>query len=136
VALGERCSADSLLHRFLSPMTGIPAVHIADVLGGRRGLDSVVAATAAGDLIGLATLAPAHRGPTELAVLVEDSWQRSGVGRSLVRHVVRRARVQGTERLAVVVESTRPGLLRALTPLGPSQHFLDGPVLEAVYELV
>jgi GNAT superfamily N-acetyltransferase len=99
-------------------------------------MHTVVAVARDGQIVGLATTAPARHGPIELAVLVQDDWQRRGVWRLLVRPLVGRARSQGVTHLAVLVESTRPGLVRALAPLGPARHVLDGPTIEAVITIV
>ena len=70
----------------------------------------------------------------DVAVLVEDGWQHSGLGSRLVRALRRRALARGVERFhADLLASNRPvvGMIRRLSP-GARAAFVDG---ELVYDL-
>lgn len=89
----RRCSLDTVFRRYLTAMPSLsPSLQ-------QRLLDlhlSVVAVHGR-EVIGLAHLAEASDGPPELALMVEDGWQRRGVGRLLAETVLRSAEADGHE---------------------------------------
>ena len=91
----SRCGARSLLDRYRFGGRP-PAVAALDQM--LRRPDTVVAATATGDVVATATLARdqlhSHR-CVEVAVLVEDQWQRLGIGTELMAHMAGVAQATG-----------------------------------------
>lgn len=94
-----RCSARSLLDRYRRGGRP-PAVVALDA--GLRGPYSVVAVTAAGDVVATGAVAPdgvhSHR-CAEVGLLVEDGWQHLGLGTELLSHLAGVAQVAGFEEL-------------------------------------
>jgi GNAT superfamily N-acetyltransferase len=84
-----RCSRDTIYHRFHG------FIDLPTYLGtlSASGQESVLAWWE-GCCVGLASLGPGPRGQ-ELAVLVEDAWQRQGVGVVMLEALVDLARRQG-----------------------------------------
>lgn len=91
-----RCSLETLRRRFHGPAPGRSSGRVADVLLAGRAEDHLVA-EADGAIVGIATLHRhrARSGEGEMAVLVEDDWQGTGLGHRLTGHLLRRARERG-----------------------------------------
>jgi ribosomal protein S18 acetylase RimI-like enzyme len=97
-AMWERCSLATRIGRFHAPVRDIPASYLATVLsdpatsllaGPGRGDAAVAGPGRAGAVVvALASLIPGDGGSAELGVLVEDAWQRRGIGRRLVTELI------------------------------------------------
>ncbi|NUR69376.1 MAG: GNAT family N-acetyltransferase [Hamadaea sp.] len=94
LAMHRRCSRESLYRRYVSGVGTPPAALLARLLAA----GTVVAIAAGGPddgrLVGMASLVG---DPAEAAILVEDAWQRRGVGTRLAR------RLAGTVRGKILV---------------------------------
>ena len=84
-----RCSRDTIYHRFHG-FINLPT-YLGTLLTSEQ---QSVLAWWAGCCIGLASLGPGPRGQ-ELAVLVEDAWQRQGVGVAMLEALVDLAKREG-----------------------------------------
>src|SRR5262249_51045068 len=113
-AMWERCSLATRAGRFHAPVRHIPAAYLRAVLADPAA--SVVAAVEpAGDVVGLASLVSGPgRGLAELGVLVEDAWQRHGIGRRLVAHLVAAAPARGITVLTASVLAGNAALAHLL----------------------
>jgi GNAT superfamily N-acetyltransferase len=89
-ALHERCSPESLHRRYLSGTRGPSWSQLARLLEPHRGY-ALVATDSDGRVVALANLI-GEGDIAEAAVLVEDGWQRRGVGTALLRRLVSLAR--------------------------------------------
>lgn len=101
-----RCSADTLRRRFHGPAPRGGPSRIAGLLAARDAEEHLVAEVD-GAIVRIGTL---HRSPRpategEIAMLVEDAWQGTGLGHRLTGHLLRRARERGME--VVVAEVLR-----------------------------
>jgi GNAT superfamily N-acetyltransferase len=121
-----RCSAKSLLDRY---RTGgrAPAVMVLD----RQLRDpmSFVVTTENGRVVALARVAVdgLHNfGSGELSVLVEDQWQRLGVGRALLRHCAAAAALAGYRQLITYPGTTAGAVQRLMARVGTTRLILDG----------
>ncbi|HEV7651567.1 MAG TPA: GNAT family N-acetyltransferase [Actinophytocola sp.] len=88
-----------------------------------------VVASVAGELVGLASTGPVPDEPAvrELGVLVEDAWQRRGVGRLLTAALFARARSAGVRRIRLELCRLRPDLLdHVVTHLPVAARASDG----------
>ena len=86
-------------------------------------------------IIALASLV---HGPSdwELGVLVEDGWQRQGLGTTLVHELVDRARARGVVRMRATVLPIASGLLVWLGRIVPIEgSTLDADGISAVYRV-
>jgi acetyltransferase (GNAT) family protein len=80
LAMQRRCSAASLRRRYLGAVAGRLDRLVDQLVPPARGV-SIGAFNPSGDCVGLANMVPlADRDAVELAVLVQDGWQRYGVG--------------------------------------------------------
>jgi GNAT superfamily N-acetyltransferase len=87
-----RCSSISLFHRFHGPSDGL--VYTRALLA-RQSIDETLVAWHGDACVGLASLTRDRDGASHLGVLVEDAWQRRGVGRRLVSALFVWARAKG-----------------------------------------
>ena len=111
-----RCSAATVRHRF-----GVPLLRLNDRLARRLvGLDGEsVVATVGQEVVGLATVARRGGGTTpELSVLVEDAWQRRGVGTRLVHAAARALAREGYREMLLRGQADNAGMLALVTGLG------------------
>lgn len=95
-------SPESIFRRFFSPVPALLDDHrLADLVGLRPGHQVLLAFDADGRLAGgvRAIADPDDPGAAELAVTVADAWQHHGLGRQLLRLLVRELRAQGVERI-------------------------------------
>lgn len=130
-AMHARCSPTTLQRRYLSGTTGPTDAQLARLLAPARGCALVVAApgafadrvVAVANLIGEGLQA-------ELALLVEDAWQRRGIGTALLRRAVSIAEEDGFEALVIHTEAQNAAMVRTMRRLaGPRQTETDAGVL-------
>jgi L-amino acid N-acyltransferase YncA len=118
IAMHDRCSYESRTRRYHVPMpqlTARTARHLSAPAGGVS-----IVACVDDAVIGMATAAPWEElGSTtmEVAVLVEDGWQRQGLGLRLLRQVVGEARALGADRVVCMVQPENHAMLRTLERL-------------------
>jgi GNAT superfamily N-acetyltransferase len=96
LAMLGRCSPGTLFHRFHGPSDGV--VYTRALLA-RQSMDETLVAWYDGACVGLATLSRDREGASHLGVLVEDAWQRRGVGRQLVSTLLGEARSHGVRQV-------------------------------------
>jgi GNAT superfamily N-acetyltransferase len=136
-ALMARCSVETRYRRFFVPVRALPAEYRAGVLAADpERHDALVAVGPDGEIIALASLAGGP-GQGELGVLVEDGWQRRGLGTALVHALVRRARGRGVARMRATVLPASHRLIRWLGGIVPLEcSTLDADGISAVYRLL
>jgi RimJ/RimL family protein N-acetyltransferase len=118
-ALHARLSPDSLYHRFFSPrreLSAAAARELATVDYERR-LALVATPEESDDtLVAVARYAESLDEPTaaEIAIVVEDGWQRLGLGSSLLSQLLRAAEERGFHTFRADVLATNQRMLRLL----------------------
>jgi len=136
VSMFERCTLETRYRRFHAPVKRIPERYLAEALSGTPLHHALVAWTAqvAGadadqrashlgpdqearppTIVALASCRLIDEGAAELGVLIEDAWQRQGLGTSLVRDLVAHATGIGLRVLKaqlLVEQAWIAGLLR------------------------
>ena len=136
-ALMARCSMETRYRRFFAPVRHMPAEYRDGALAGDPDRhDALVVVQPSGAIIALASLVAAPVA-AELGVLVQDGWQRKGLGTALVHELVARARNRGEQRMrATVLPSSHRlvGWLSGIAPLESSTLDADG--ISAVYRLL
>lgn len=130
VDMHDRCSQETRAQRYHVPMprlTARTARHLCAPSGG-----VAVVAELGEALVGMATVAPwdelgdAGMSVMELAVLVEDGWQRKGIGSALLRQAVTAAREAGADRLVCVVRPDNLAMLRTVSAAGQRARIVSG----------
>jgi len=113
LAMFGRCSRTTLVRRFHGPSDGTSYARQLFTESDQMTLG----AWADGRCIGIATLAP-NGDRYDLGVVIEDDWQRHGVGTALVLRLVRWARARGIHELGADVLAESGFVLPALGRIG------------------
>jgi GNAT superfamily N-acetyltransferase len=132
-AMHRRCSPASRYHRWHAPLPELPASYLAGVLAGADEHTALVA-TCAGQIVALAS-AVRQRDAWELGILVEDRYQRRGLGSALLAALLDAIAADRPRQLQVDVLAERAGLLRPLGRLGPVRIDWQDEVVHARIEL-
>lgn len=111
----ERCSARTLGLRYHGPV-GDADRYLTHLLSPRFGR-TLAAQTASGRLVGLGHLLW-DGDETEVALLVEDDWQRRGVGAELLGRLVTMAAEAGCASVYAVTRASNSGMVAAMRGLG------------------
>ncbi|MFF5982484.1 GNAT family N-acetyltransferase [Streptomyces olindensis] len=114
-AMHERCSPRTLKLRYHGPV-GDADRYLNHLLSPRFGRTLAVQ-TASGRLVGLGHLLW-DGDETEVALLVEDGWQRRGIGAELLRRLVAMAREAGCTSVYAVTQASNTGMVAAMRGLG------------------
>ncbi|MFF5188568.1 GNAT family N-acetyltransferase [Streptomyces sp. NPDC000345] len=114
-AMHERCSARTLGMRYHGPV-GDADRYLNHLLSPRFGRTLAVQ-TPSGRVVGLGHLLW-DGDETEVALLVEDQWQRRGIGRELLGRLVAMAVEAGCESVYAVTQSSNTGMVAAMRGLG------------------
>jgi GNAT superfamily N-acetyltransferase len=132
VALHERCGRDSRYRRYLSG-SGVPArAQLTRLL---TSSDTLVAHAEDGTIVALVN-AVRDGAEAEIGLLVEDGWQRRGLGTALLRRAVRQLAAGGTEAVHAHLHADNHGMIRTLRRLGlPLRHETDGPLTTVTVDL-
>ncbi|QUQ71832.1 GNAT family N-acetyltransferase [Kutzneria sp. CA-103260] len=132
-ALHKRCSMRTLFTRYHAGVRTVPRRWLHRLLSPPRGITVLAMAgsevVAVGQLIGMST-----PGLAEVSLLVEDDWQRRGVGTALLSHLASVARGAGYEELVGWCLPAEDALTRTAARAGLStrQRVEDGLLRVAV----
>ncbi|MGW4052359.1 GNAT family N-acetyltransferase [Streptomyces sp. NPDC004779] len=113
-AMHDRCSARTLSLRYHGPV-GDADRYLDHLLSPRFGRTLAVQ-TASGRLVALGHLLW-DGDETEVALLVEDDWQRRGIGSELLGRLVAMAEEAGCESVYAVTQSSNTGMVAAMRAL-------------------
>lgn len=111
----SRCSRTTLFHRFHGLTDGVG--YFAALLGDGP-LDHTLLAWYRSTCVGVATLGGGATGIVDLGVLVEDAWQRQGVGTRLVAALLDGAREKGVTGVHADVLGDDMFILESLRRIG------------------
>ncbi|MFJ4829059.1 GNAT family N-acetyltransferase [Streptomyces sp. NPDC088747] len=114
-AMHERCSPRTLSMRYHGPV-GDADRYLNHLLSPRFGRTLAVQ-TASGRVVGLGHLLW-DGDETEIALLVEDDWQRRGIGAELLGRLVAMAVEAGCESVYAVTQASNTGMVAAMRGLG------------------
>ncbi|MDX2646767.1 GNAT family N-acetyltransferase [Streptomyces sp. PA03-1a] len=113
--LHERCSARTLTRRYHGPVADVDR-YLTHLLSPRFG-QTLAVQTVSGRLVALGHLLW-DGDETEVALLVEDAWQRRGIGLELLRRLVSQAVDAGCESVYAVTRATNTGMVATMRRLG------------------
>lgn len=124
-----RCSREAIRQRFHGYRRGFPEQYLTGAIGGLDGHFALVAEVAGMSIVALASCV-AVDDAVDIAVLVEDSYQRQGIGSAMLRMLVAYAdhRDIGTLRATVLAE--QEWILRVMQGYGDCSAALGMGVLE------
>lgn len=112
-AMVQRCSVETTYRRFDTPLAGLSLRSARRLLSGHA-----VAAEVSGDVVGLATVDLDEHGVAEVGIIVEDAWQRRGIGTRLLSLAARVARSRGAAEIVVRTRPDNPAVLRLVLATG------------------
>ncbi|MEU3099393.1 GNAT family N-acetyltransferase [Streptomyces sp. NPDC006967] len=114
-AMHERCSPETLRRRYHGPV-GDADRYLNHLLSPRFGR-TLTAQTASGRIIALGHLLW-DGDETEVALIVEDAWQRRGIGAQLLTRLVSMAAEAGCAQVYAVTQASNTGMVAAMRGLG------------------
>jgi GNAT superfamily N-acetyltransferase len=123
LAMHERCSPATLAQRYHGPVADADR-YLAHLLSPRFG-QSLAVRTASGHLVALGHLLRDGE-ENEVALLVEDEWQRRGIGAALLHRLVELAVAAGRDGVYAVTRSTNTGMVATMRQLAlPLDHQVE-----------
>ncbi|MFD7261283.1 GNAT family N-acetyltransferase [Streptomyces sp. NPDC059874] len=114
-AMHDRCSERTLSLRYHGPVADADR-YLGHLLSPRFGR-TLAATTASGKLVALGHLLW-DGDETEVALLIEDDWQRRGIGSELLRRLVAMAVEAGCDSVYAVTQAANTGMVAAMRGLG------------------
>lgn len=126
-AMHARCSMETLFTRYHHGQRSVPRRWLHRLLNPPRG--RTILACSGAEVIALGQLiTPADTGPAEISLLVEDGWQRNGVGTALLRRLAATARGEGYQELYACCLPDQRGVFRTAVRAGlaPSARVSEG----------
>ncbi|MGW6981777.1 N-acetyltransferase family protein [Streptomyces sp. NPDC054932] len=114
-AMHDRCSERTLSLRYHGPVADADR-YLGHLLSPRFGR-TIAATTASGRLVALGHLLW-DGDETEIALLIEDDWQRRGIGSELLRRLVAMAVEAGCDSVYAVTRAANTGMVAAMRGLG------------------
>lgn len=130
----ERCTAETRYRRFHGPVKAIPERYLAEALSGGPFHYALVGCPApaadagegpgddpaarAGAIVALASCRLVDEGAAELGLLIEDAWQRRGLGTRLLGGLVAHAGQTGLRVLEAQLLVEQAWIARLLRPYG------------------
>jgi GNAT superfamily N-acetyltransferase len=123
-AMHARCSMETLAHRYHTGSRTVPRRWLHRLLVPPRGIS--VLAVCGRDVVGLGQLIPSGIPDTaEVSLLVEDAWQRNGLGTALIARLNLIASARGYGTLVATGVRGRQAVLRAAQRAGLTAHGAD-----------
>lgn len=129
-AMFQRCTPQTIYRRFHGQVRAFPRAYLAEALAGAAAHFAIVACDGP-RVVALAScrladpadsawdgVAPGGSGAAELGILIEDTWQRRGLGRELVARLVAHADSLGLPELHAQVLTEQDWITRLLSPYG------------------
>ncbi|MEU6311994.1 GNAT family N-acetyltransferase [Streptomyces sp. NPDC047014] len=114
-AMHDRCSERTLGLRYHGPVSDADR-YLGHLLSPRFGR-TLAATTASGKLVALGHLLW-DGDETEVALLIEDEWQRRGIGSELLRRLIAMASEAGCDSVYAVTQAANTGMVAAMRGLG------------------
>ncbi|MET9881610.1 GNAT family N-acetyltransferase [Streptomyces sp. NPDC006430] len=114
-AMHDRCSERTLGLRYHGPVADADR-YLGHLLSPRFGR-TLAATTASGKLVALGHLLW-DGDETEVALLIEDDWQRRGIGSELLRRLIAMAVEAGCDSVYAVTQAANTGMVAAMRGLG------------------
>lgn len=126
LAMLARCSRASLFHRFHGFTDGVDYFTALLRVGP---VEQTLLAWCRSTCVGVAALSVSATGTADLGVLVEDAWQRRGVGTRLVASLLDTARAHGVSAVHADVLGDDRFILHTLRRIGPLTVSIEFGVL-------
>ena len=118
----RRLSPKSIYSRFFSPITR-PDLFQESIRQIDHSDREAVGAVVNGDLVGIAQYVRRKGGNrAQMAIVIEDGWQRQGLGTRLVATLAHRALAEGIECFEVDIQGDNYAALKLFRRIAPGSH--------------
>jgi GNAT superfamily N-acetyltransferase len=117
-AMIGRCSPETIRQRFHGRRNSFPEAYLTSALGGLDGHFALIAEVAGGSLVALASCVARADDAAEIAVLVEDSYQRQGIGSTMLRILIAHADHRDISNLQATVLAEQEWILLFMRSFG------------------
>jgi GNAT superfamily N-acetyltransferase len=134
VRMLARCSGETRYRRFHGPVKLFPERYLTEALSGSP-VHFALVATAGEDVVALASCRAVAEGVAELGVLVEDAWQRRGIGDRLLREMADFAARSGLRALQAQLLAEQPWIAGLLRRYGRCETVATGNLLQVTVRL-
>ncbi len=108
VRMHARCSADSVYRRYAAPLARIDDRFARRLLLAGNG---ALVASVGDEVVGVASISTCENAIAEVSLLVEDGWQRRGLGTQLLSGAARLARGHGASEVVLRSRTHNPALM-------------------------
>jgi GNAT superfamily N-acetyltransferase len=108
VRMHGRCSGDSIYRRYAAPLARIDERFARRLLLAGNG---ALVAAVGDEVVGVATISTCENAIAEVSLLVEDGWQRRGLGTQLLSGAARLARGHGAAEMVLRSRTHNPALM-------------------------
>ncbi len=126
----DRCSADTRYRRFHGHLSAFPERYLTEALSGVPVHFALVAAADDGTVVALASCRTVAAGVAEIGILVEDAWQRLGIGGFLLAEIISHAERAGLTAVKAQVLAGQAWITRLLAAYGPCDMVSSRGVLD------
>jgi GNAT superfamily N-acetyltransferase len=130
-----RCTGETRYRRFHGHVNVFPERYLTEALSGSPVHFALVAGADDGAVVALASCRTVTPGVAEIGVLVEDAWQRLGIGDLLLREIVGYAINNGLRALKAQVLTDQAWIVRLLRRYGTCATVRAGEVLNVTLRL-
>jgi GNAT superfamily N-acetyltransferase len=125
-----RCSRETVRRRFHGYRRSFPEAYLTSALAGRSGHFALVADVAGTSIAALASCVAVADDAVDVAVLVEDSYQRQGIGSTMLRMIVAYGDQRGILTLQASVLAEQEWILQLMRGYGSCSATVSRGVLE------
>jgi GNAT superfamily N-acetyltransferase len=129
IAMVSRCTTETRYRRFLGPALSMPEPYLTEAVKGANRHFALVGEVHT-MLVALASCRDTTDGVADVAILVEDAYQRRGIGTCLLAKLVEHADRTGLNALTATVLAEQAWLLRRLRRYGPVEASMSCGVYE------
>ena len=126
----DRCTGETRYRRFHGHVNVFPERYLAEALSGRPVHFALVAAADDGAVVALASCRTVAAGVAEIGILVEDAWQRLGIGAFLLSRIIDHSERTGLTVLKAQVLTDQAWITRMLGAHGPCDMASSRGVLD------
>jgi GNAT superfamily N-acetyltransferase len=130
-----RCSGETRYRRFHGHTNAFPERYLTEALSGSPVHFALVAGADDGAVVALASCRTVTPGVAELGVLVEDAWQRLGIGGLLLREIVSYALNNGLTTLKAQILTNQAWIVWVLRRYGTCAAVRADEVLDVTLRL-
>jgi len=134
-AMHERCGFQTLFLRYLAGTRGPSDAQLQRLLSPSRGAALVAETIHSGQIVALGNLIGEGE-LSEAAVLVEDAWQRKGIGTALLRRMISAADALGLRAIVMHTHAGNKAMRRTVRRVRPDARFeMDSGLVTATIGL-